>query len=98
MSLDGVLGNENDVSVILPRALPVLSGDSRDEFLHQTTILVLCDGDAEIPRGLLAKIGVDQAAALASHGEGDRAVLASSMALLDGRIRRRIELREQLAS
>lgn len=97
MSLDGVLGNENDVSVILPRALPVLSGDSRDEFLHQTTLLVLCDGDAEIPTGVLAKIGADQAAAIASHGEGDRAVLASSMTLLDGRIRSRIELREQLA-
>lgn len=98
MSLDGVLGNENDVSVMLPsRALPVLSADSRGEFLHQTTLLVLCDGDAEIPRGALAKIGADQAAAIASHGEGDRAVLASSMTLLDGRIRSRIELREQLA-
>lgn len=97
MSLDGVLGDENDVSVILPRALPVLSGDSRDEFLHQTTLLVLCDGDAEIPRGELAKIGADQAAAIASHGESDRALLASSMTLLNGRIRSRIELREQLA-
>ncbi|HXH39114.1 MAG TPA: hypothetical protein VNN08_10840 [Thermoanaerobaculia bacterium] len=97
MSLDGVLGNENDVSVILPKALPVLSGDSRDEFLHQTTLLVLCDGDAGIPRGILAKIGADQAAAIASHGEGDRAVLASSMTLLDGRIRSRIELRGELA-
>ena len=98
MSLDGVLGNENDVSIILPRALPVLSGDSRDEFLHQTTLLVLCDGDVEIPRGTLAKLGADQAAAIASHGEGDRAVLASSMTLLDGRIRSRIELRDQLAT
>ena len=97
MSLDGVLGNENNVSVILPKALPVLSGDSRDEFLHQTTLLVLCDGDAGIPRGILAKIGADQAAAIASHGEGDRAVLASSMTLLDGRIRSRIELRGELA-
>ena len=98
MTVNDILGDENAVGVTLPQPLPVLSTVSRDEFLHETSLLVLCGGDTEIPRDTLTKIETHHAAAITSHGEGDRASLASTIRLLNGRIHDRLLLRKEIAA